>query len=266
MNVAPSIAAAPAAPRAAATPDPDGWRRALRDLGREHGFEALLVEGRLPPELTGTLYRTGPSLFSSFGRRYDHWFDGDGAVSAVRFGGGAAQGAVKLVQSAGLAAERRAKRSLHHAYGTRPPGLRRLLPRTKNAGNTAILAHDGRVYALFEGGLPTEMAADDLATLGESDLGGAVPLAFSAHPHAVPARNASYGFGVRYGRKTIVDLFELPDGASAARKLGEVALGSASMIHDFIATDRHLILLVPPLSLDVLRLFTGRASYSDALR
>src|SRR6516162_11848368 len=55
------------------------WRRAFRDLPREHGFEPLRVEGRLPEGLRGTLYRTGPSLFSTFGRRYGHWFDGDGA-------------------------------------------------------------------------------------------------------------------------------------------------------------------------------------------
>jgi carotenoid cleavage dioxygenase-like enzyme len=105
--------------------------------------------------------------------------------------------------------------------------------------------------------------------MGESDLGGVVPLSFSAHPHAVAARRATYGFGVRYGRRTMVDLFELPwsgTGELRARRLGQVQLGTASMIHDFAATERHLVLLVPPLSLDVLRLFTGRASYSDALR
>src|SRR6266540_3516820 len=77
--------AAPASPtsRAARIPDDLSWTSALRDLPREHGFEPLRVEGQLPADLTGTLYRTGPSLFSSFGERYRHWFDGDGAVSAV---------------------------------------------------------------------------------------------------------------------------------------------------------------------------------------
>src|SRR5258705_5036439 len=68
------------------------WTSSLRDLPREHGFEALRLEGELPAELTGTLYRTGPALFSSHGDRYQHWFDGDGAVSAVRFAGGRAEG------------------------------------------------------------------------------------------------------------------------------------------------------------------------------
>jgi len=79
-----------------------GWMGSLRDLPREHGFEPLRVEGTLPTELSGTLYRAGPSLFSSFGKPYGHLFDGDGAVSAVRFASGQAVGAAKLVQSKGL--------------------------------------------------------------------------------------------------------------------------------------------------------------------
>src|SRR4051812_8636557 len=92
----------------AALADDLGWTRALRDLPREHGFEPLRVEGQLPAALSGALYRTGPALFSSYGTRYGHWFDGDGAVSAVRFADGRAEGAVKLVQTEQLVAERRA--------------------------------------------------------------------------------------------------------------------------------------------------------------
>ena len=52
------------------------WTPLFSDLPREHGFEPLEVEGRLPADLAGTLYRVGPGLFSSFGRRYGHLFDG----------------------------------------------------------------------------------------------------------------------------------------------------------------------------------------------
>src|SRR5829696_8528982 len=86
------------------------WRGAFRDLPREHPFEPLSVTGSIPSELRGTLYRSGPSLFSAQGQSYHHWFDGDGAVSAVRFANGEAAGAVRLVPSEGLLAERRAKK------------------------------------------------------------------------------------------------------------------------------------------------------------
>ena len=92
-----------------------GWL----DLPREHGFEPLDVEGTLPDDLVGTRYRNGPSFFSTFGRRYQHWFDGDRAVFAVLR---ASRAAVRLVQSQGLQDERAAGRALTSAYGTRPPG------------------------------------------------------------------------------------------------------------------------------------------------
>jgi carotenoid cleavage dioxygenase-like enzyme len=59
-----------------------------RDLTREHGFEPLRVEGKLPAGLDGTLYRNGPGRFDSFASRYYHLLESDGALSAVRFGAG----------------------------------------------------------------------------------------------------------------------------------------------------------------------------------
>src|SRR5262245_64066194 len=95
----------------------------FRDVPREHGFEPLRVEGTLPRELAGTLYRTGPGLFGSFGRSYDHLFESDGAVSGVRFADGRAAGALRVVQSAGLAEERAAGRSVY-GCGAPEPGRR----------------------------------------------------------------------------------------------------------------------------------------------
>ena len=79
------------------------WAAAFSNVRREHGFEPLRVEGSLPPELRGTLYRNGPGLLTRLGQRYAHWFDGDGAISAVRFEDGAAHGAVRVLETAGEA-------------------------------------------------------------------------------------------------------------------------------------------------------------------
>jgi all-trans-8'-apo-beta-carotenal 15,15'-oxygenase len=259
----PSSSPRPASLPAAAPPL--DWTSSLRDLPREHGFEPLRVEGHLPAELTGTLYRTGPALFSSFGDRYQHWFDGDGALSAVRFAGGRAQGPGKHVQTRGLTAERRAGKRLFGGYGTRAAGFRRVLPvpdKFKNAANTSVMVWNQRLYALWEGGRPTEMSPADLGTVGEQDL-GVIGQAFSAHPHRVPSRRATYNFGVRYGRRTVIDLFELPD-AGPARKLGEVVLARPTMIHDFVATERHLVFFVPPVDVQPVRMLLGLTSLGDA--
>lgn len=265
---------APTPPRAASTstaadggaPGLPGWSRAFQDLTREHGFEPLAIEGVIPAELAGTLYRVGPSLFSSFGRRYGHWFDGDGAVSAVRLEGGRAQGAVRLVESRGLLEERRAGRRLYGGYGTPPAGnllgrLRRI--KGKNAANTSVVVWQGRLFALFEAGRPTELDQDTLATVGETDLEGVVTETFSAHPHWVPERRAAYNFGLVYGPRTRLHLYELP-AKGRARRLASIPLAGPTMIHDFIATPRHLVFFAPPLRLSVLRLLAG-GTVADSL-
>jgi all-trans-8'-apo-beta-carotenal 15,15'-oxygenase len=237
----------------------------MRDLVAAHGFQPLEVRGRLPPDLRGTLYRNGPGKVSSFGRRYQHWFDGDGVVSAVRFADGKARGAVRMVESDGLIAERQRGRSLFGGYGTKQRNLiRRLRGELKNTANTSVMMWQGRLYALQEACRPTELSVEDLATLGERDLDGAVVRSFSAHPHWVPERRAAYNFGVRYGRHTELDLFELP-AAGPARRIGVLPLAGATLIHDFFATARHLIFFAPPLRLRALRLLAGLGSYSDDL-
>ena len=84
------------------------------------------LEGKLPAELRGTVFRNGPGQFGQFGRRYTHPFEADGAVSAIRLESGRAFGASKLTASAGLAEERDAGRVL---YGLSAPWLRRACQR-----------------------------------------------------------------------------------------------------------------------------------------
>lgn len=264
-------AAGPGPSRAPEVPvPPHAWHRAFRDLPREHGFERLTVEGHLPEGLRGTLYRNGPSLFSTFGRRYGHWFDGDGAVSAVRFDGEGALGAVRLVQSRALVDERRRGRAYYANYGTPAPTWWRSLVSGltldfKNAANTSVMIWQGRLYALFEVEPPTELSIEDLSTLGERDLDGAVLVSFSAHPHYVPARRSAYNFGVRYGRRTELDLFALPNDGPA-RRLGTLELPGPTMIHDFMATERNLVFFAPPLRLRLFKQLAGLGSFSENLR
>jgi all-trans-8'-apo-beta-carotenal 15,15'-oxygenase len=157
-----------------------------QDLPRQHGFEPLTVEGTLPPELRGTLYRNGPGQFGQFGTRYSHPFEADGAVTAVRLGEGRALGASRITPSAGLVEERAAGRML---YGLSPPWHRRirnsLRGRSKNTANTSVMLWQGRLFALMEAARPTELDPEDLAMIGETDLEGTIVSWLSAHPHRV---------------------------------------------------------------------------------
>ena len=135
----------------------------LRSLARPHGFDALRVEGRLPETLRGTLYRAGPGLFERFGQRLTHAFETDGAITAVRLDGRGAQGAARIVESAGYRTEEAAGRFLYNSAASWLDRMRAMRSgSSKSTGNTSTFLWQDRLYALMEGGLPPEM---DLATL-----------------------------------------------------------------------------------------------------
>lgn len=228
----------------------------MTSLTREHGFEALRVEGRLPETLRGTLYRVGPGLFETQGRRYGHPFEADGAVCAVRLDRGRATGAHRVVMSHQLLEERAAGAPLYGSVASWPRRvLNGLRLRGKNAANTNLMLWQGNLFALYEPSRPTQLS-HDLDTLGERDLDGAVLASFSAHPHRVVAHSATYNFGVRYGKTTFIDLYRLPD-RGMAEHLASIPLRAPVMLHDFIATERHLVFFVSPSVIRVGRAFLG---------
>lgn len=228
----------------------------LRSVSRPHGFEPLRVEGRLPESLRGTLFRAGPGLFERFGASISHAFEADGAVTAVRFDGGGARGACRIVESAGYREEGEAGRFLFNSEASWFDRMRAARQgASKSTGNTSTFLWQDRLFALMEGGLLQRMDPDTLDTLEATDL-GVVSRAFSAHPHRVASLRTTFNFGVRYGPKMNIDLYALPDEGPAS-KLGTVEAPWQSMVHDFMATERHLILFLGPVKLNLLRAMLG---------
>ena len=242
------------------------WAPLVSDLRRAHPFETLRVEGRMPRDLVGTLYRNGPAIFGVGGQRFDHLFDGDGAITAIRLDGSSARGAVRMVETEGRRIEQERGSIRFGGFGTKskhPLFDFFFRGAVKNVANTSVLPWQGKLLALWEGGLPTELSLEDLSTVGETDLDGVIPSAFSAHPHRSAAREAWYNIGLRIGRTCEIDLFELPD-RGRARKLVSFPI-QAGMLHDFAVTDTHAVLLVSPLIFRALPFLLGRRSYVDAL-
>jgi all-trans-8'-apo-beta-carotenal 15,15'-oxygenase len=255
-----------AAARGDAARAPFGWRCGFENLAHEHAFVPLRVEGTLPPELRGTFYRNGPGRFDVAGERYRHWFDGDGAVTAVRLDGrGGALGASRLVATPWRERERIAGKRLYGAYGTpmARPIREMFFGDNKNQANTSVMVHDERLYALCEGGKPFEISTEDLSTLGESDFEGAITHAFSAHPHRAPSRRATFGFGLGVGKNTSITCYALKDGAKAER-ISSFLIRGSRMNHDFAVTDRHLVFFFAPLYISVWNALLRRPLVSSA--
>ena len=146
------------------------WRMGFRSLEDEIGDGVELeVEGTLPAELEGTLYRIGPARHDVYGERYRHWFDGDGMVHALRLSGGKAEYRNRFVATDKKRDEDAAQRRLYLGFGTPPAGgplarMRHVLP--KSAANTNIVFHAGKLLALWEAGRPWRVDPVTLETIG----------------------------------------------------------------------------------------------------
>lgn len=233
----------------------------FHDLSREHGFEPLAVEGAIPLDLKGTLYRNGPARFGSADGPYLHWFDGDGALTAVRLNGAAGpRGACRVTETRWLRAERAAGRQLYRSYAQLGRGWRRWGTLPKNPANIGVLPVGDQVLALWEAGLPIGLDPETLECRGETTLGGAIGPTFSAHPHSVGG--TVFNFGVAYGPRFHLDLYTI--GRDVAR-LARLPLPRPTLIHDFMPTGRHLVFFCPPIRLRLARLLMGISDFNDNL-
>ncbi len=238
----------------------------MRNIARTHQFEALEVEGEIPEVLRGTLFRTGPGVFERFGTTVHHPFEADGVVSAVRFDTAGARGAARVVESQGYLEEEEAGRYLYNSSASLLDYLRsHKSGEMKTTGNTTTFYWQDRLFALMEAGKPQEMDPETLDTLDHVDLGGVIKGAFSAHPHYVSALDTYFNFGLRYGRTMEVDLYALP-AEGAASHLGSFEAPWNTIVHDFAATDKHLVFIFAPARLVIWRALTRIGGMSKLFR
>jgi len=84
--------------------------------------ENPVIEGNIPPELKGSLYRNGPGLFERGGLRKPHLLDGDGLVQRLSFADGVVHYQNAFVRTAKFAAEEKAGTFRFATWSMRRPG------------------------------------------------------------------------------------------------------------------------------------------------
>ena len=259
---------------AAALGNTEDFAAALTRDARLIGFASARAEelagpmttlsGRLPPDLTGILWRNGPAEHKRFGHRYGHWFDGDGMVQAFTFGGTGVSHRARILDTPKRRRETRAGKRIVPAFATLPPQPRPMLgPDDMNVANTSMLAHAGYLMALWEGGSALSVDPETLAAgrfiEWSPELTG-VP--FSAHPKVEPNGTLwNIGFAPLPWPAL---LFYRIDRTGHLVKTNIMPIAPLGMVHDFVVTARHLVVLLTPFVLEPDRFSTGRASFLDA--
>ncbi len=252
------------------------WARGYESQPGEHSFWIEHIEGHIPVELHGTLYRNGPGLLDVAGYPVHHPFDGDGMVVAVSFRDGQAYYRNRFVRTEGFLAEQRAGRPLYRGvFGTQRPGgwlANAFDLRLKNVANTGVLPWAGRLLALWEAAEPYRLDPLTLDTLGLDRLEGLLRPgdAFAAHYHIDPASPWDDGapvlvnFGLKPGPSTTLNLYEF-DPAFRLIRRNSFELDRFAFLHDVAITPRFAIFIQNPVRYDALPYALGLQSAAQGL-
>ena len=216
----------------------------------------LSIEGEIPKDLIGIFYRNGPAKHERGEQRYKHLFEGDGMLQSFTFNEGKVTHQGKFIATPKYQKEQQAQRFLYSGPDTK---IQKSLPVSNadmiNTANTNIIPVGNDLWALWEAGSPTRIDPNSLEYLDQVALGAngkyqksLQGLPFSAHPK-IEANGDIWNFGLNTTGHVV--LYHL----TANGNVKNVGLVNANyhggMLHDFLMTDKHLLLILPSLTLGI---------------
>ncbi len=224
----------------------------------EHTERDLEIIGRIPEDLRGNFLRIGPNpQFVPDVARY-HWFDGDGMLHGVEFRDGQVTYRNRYIKTDGYLKERakgtwiwKGLNSMMAGEMPTEPGI----PPSKNAANTALVEHNGTLYALWEGGDPHAVSLPDLETIGRVDFAGKLKHAFTAHPKVDAQTGEMMTFG--YSPFPPHVMYSVVDPSGNIVHTTPVTIPKGVMMHDCAITRRYTLFLDMPLTFDIARAMQG---------
>jgi carotenoid cleavage oxygenase len=200
----------------------------------------LEVTGAIPEALDGLLLRNGPNPVLDPDPSQYHWFLGDGMLHGVELRDGRARYRNRWVRTA------QACDALGEPHPTdAPPEVNGIQAKA----NTHVVAHGGRIYALVESSLPTEVRPD-LSTVGAVDLDGRLSTPFTAHPKSDPLTGELHFFGYDFFGPPFLRYHVLGPGGALIRT-EEIEIPGPVMAHDFAITHSKVVFLDLPVLFDM---------------
>lgn len=257
--------------------DLQDWQKGYRSLPQEHDYWIDEIEGQIPADLNGTLFRNGPGLLDVNGQRIQHPFDGDGMICAISFEDGQAHFRNRFVRTQGYLEEQQAGKILYRGvFGTQKPGgwlANAFDLRLKNIANTNVIYWGGKLLALWEAAEPYQLDPETLETIGIDYLDGVLKPGetFSAHPRIDPACQLSdrepclVNFALKTGLSSTITIYELDVSGKVVRQHAHTIPGFGFM-HDFAITPNYCIFFQAPVSFNLVPYLLGMKSAGQCLQ
>jgi carotenoid cleavage dioxygenase len=200
----------------------------------------LPVDGTIPSDLNGRLLRNGPNPIAPDPAAY-HWFSGDGMLHGIELRDGKAASYrnrwVRTDQAVSLLGD-----------DLIPGQPEDVFPVGSSVANTHVVSHAGKIFALVEVCLPTEVRPD-LSTVGRYDFSGKLRSPMTAHPKVDPVTGEMLFFGYDpFGPPWLRYHVVNADGELVRSE--DIDIQGPSMVHDFAITERNVVFLDLPVVYD----------------
>lgn len=222
----------------------------------------LIIRGDLPAELNVTYYRNGPDpQFPPRGEH--HWFGGDGMLHRFHIQHGRVSYSNRWLRTVKWKLEHEAGESLFNAFNPLENDARVAGVETDGLANTNVVWHGGKLLALEEGHAPFAVDPDTLGSLGAWTFDGALEGPMTAHPKVDPKTGEMLFFGYMADEPFGAGLsYQVVDAAGRLVRSDRFQAPFASMMHDFITTDEHVIFPVFPLTGSLDRAMRGEPAFA----
>ncbi len=221
------------------------------------------VEGKLPADLDGIFFRVGPDpqYPKPESHQNDISFDGEGHVSAFHIKDGHVDYKTRYARTQRWKAQHKARRSLFGMYRnpmTDDPSVKGL---SRGTANTQQFFHHGKLLVLKEDSPPVVMDPYTLETTDDYYLfGGKYPSqTHTAHPKIDSDTGDLISFGYEAKGFATDDIYVFQADAKDGHIKWDawVKAPYIGMIHDFAATDKHIIFLACPLAINMAQMKAG---------
>jgi carotenoid cleavage dioxygenase len=226
----------------------------LKNISSDYALNNLTIEGKIPKDFKGTMYRIGPAKHERAGLRYNHLFEGDGMLHGFKFADGKVTHQGKFIRTPKYKTEEAAGRFLYSGPDTRiTGGLGVSSVDAINTSNTNVVPVGDDLWTLWEAGSamrvnPDTLKSDDFINLGAGTSYGdqLKGLPFSAHPKIDPSGDI-WNFGLSFNGQLC--LYHLnPTGK--LKNFSMIKTNFQAMLHDFLITHKSILIILPSISMN----------------
>ena len=246
--------------------------RLITEVSHEVQEMPLIVQGKFPQWLDGTLVRNSSIPVYKEGVRISHNFDGIAMLHSFTFDQGNVSYTNRFLLSDAYDSVINKDSADYDGFASTQSFWKKVrgyfVDSSKWVMNASvnIFKYGNEYVALTEAPGPARFDLKTLETLGTFAFQDNLPKSKcfeSAHPHLDFTTKETLNYLIEFGRNTHYVLYRMTEGSSTREMVGKIPVEEPAYMHSFAMTEHYLILTEFPFVINPIDLLIGSGSYID---